>query len=64
MSTERQYVVTEPMLVANVYYVTARTRQEAVEKVLRHEHDWSETTGAHPTRPLRVDDARVLRRSA
>lgn len=64
MSAERQYVVTEPMVAANVYYVTARTRQEAVEKVLRHEHDGAESIDAHPTRPLRADDARLLRRTA
>ena len=59
MTAERQYVVTELMVAANVFHVTARTRQEAIEKVLRNEHDWSETTDVHPARPLRADDART-----
>jgi hypothetical protein len=58
---EREYEVTEPMVAANVFTVRARTRREAVEKVLRNEVDDTETTEAFPKRPLRESDARLVR---
>lgn len=49
------------MTTANVYFVTAETRAEAIEKVLRHEHDYVAMADARPVRPLTVRDARLER---
>ena len=59
---EREYEVTEPVVAANVFVVRARTRQEAIEKVANGEREYGVTTEAWPRRPLRVSDARLIRK--
>jgi len=57
-----RYVVTEPLLVANVYEVEASNRAEALQKVLDNQHEWCYMTDALPVRPMSVRDVRVIKR--
>ena len=59
--TEREYVVVEPMRTANVFFVTARTRREAIEKVKRDEYDWVGQDEVMPVRLMTIRDARPVR---
>lgn len=61
--SDREYEVIEPMVAANVFTVRARNRQEAIEKVLRNEHEYVEMADAAPKRSLRVTDAHLIRKA-
>jgi hypothetical protein len=60
---EYEFEVVEPMVTENIYYVTARTRAEALAKVLDLDPDAYDCDqgSVRPTRPMTVRD--VKRRS-
>lgn len=61
--SEREYEVVEPMVAANIFHVRARNRQEAIEKVLRNEHEYVEMADATPKCSLRISDAHLIRKA-
>lgn len=66
LTPEYEFEVVEPMVTENIYAVIARTRAEALEKVL--EGDRRETGvyaykgSVRPTRPMTVRDVKRVRR--
>ena len=57
-----EFAVTEHFTTSHTYYVTAATRQAAVDKVLAHEYDDVVQGDVYPRRPIKVRDARRGRR--
>ena len=60
--SEREYEVTELMRTANVFYVKAGSRAEAIEKVLCDAHEFVYQADLLPVRPLGIRDARLIRK--
>ena len=65
-AAEYEFEVIEPMVTENIYTVIARTRAEALEKVLdgdrRETGVYAHTGSVRPTRPMTVRDVKRVRR--
>lgn len=57
-----EFEVTEHFRTSHTYFVTARTRQEAVDKVIADDTDFVVRGDIFPTRPINARDAKRLRR--
>lgn len=57
---EYEFEVVEPMVTENIYYVRARNRAEALEKVLDNSPDVYDCDmgSVRPTRPMTVQDVK------